>query len=433
MATITFTAPGSGQSAFATEASAHHWRLVGLDVTQNAASTSKSSAIVKFGDGGSDQSGHEPNHNCIDRCYIHGLATSGKQTVRGIALNDADSAVINSTVGPFISTVDETQAIWGANGTGRYLISNNDLFAAGQSILFGGADPMTTGKVPSDITITRNKLRKDATWYGLGYPIKNHVEVKFGKRILIEGNKFQYCWSEPVGGNTQNGQALSLTTKDQGDNIAWVETGDVCVRWNDFQDVCQLVSMSARFPSLIGVPLHNVEIHDNRAYNIGLFSGHSGAGFTAIVAHLGRAIPTRATQIAFRRNTILINDSSVVTFTLDNSGQTSNGLNTNLVFDDNIITFASQGFKASGALEGSPSISKLWTTTDVRGNVWIGSTNGATYPAGNTTVALESSMNFNADRSLGAGSPGLTSSISGGLSGANIAGTGGVNDHVSGV
>jgi hypothetical protein len=58
--------------------------------------------------------------------------------------------------------------------------------------------------------------------------VKNHVEFKIGKRVLIEGNKFQYCWSEPVGGNTQNGQALSIQTKDQDGTATWSETGNIC-------------------------------------------------------------------------------------------------------------------------------------------------------------------------------------------------------------
>lgn len=433
MALITCTPTGSGQRPLSTENNTHHYYLCGLEVTPQQGSA-KLSGLINLGTPLVDQTGIEPHDIVIDRCYVHGL-TTGNYTRIGIALHSKDTAIINSTLGPFLDAdaFTETKSMYGVNGTGGYLISNNDIFAAGQSLLFGGGDPLTTGKNPSDITITRNKFRKDPTWYGAGYAVKNHVEFKIGKRVLIEGNKFQYCWSEPVGGNTQNGQALNIQTKDQDGTATWSETGNICVRWNDFQDVCQLLTLSARSPTNFGVALHNVEIHDNRAYNIGLFSGHSGAGFTGIVASAGPSNTDSFDSIAFRRNTILINDSSVVSFTFDNSTQSSNGQNTNFIFDDNIITFASQGFKAIGASEGSPSISKVWTTTDVRGNVWIGSTNGATYPAGNTTVALESSMNFNADKSLGAGSPGLTSSISGGLSGANIAGTGGVNDKVAGV
>jgi hypothetical protein len=240
MAKLTCTPTASGQRVLTTENNSHHYYLCGLEITANQG-TAKLSGLVNFGTPSVDQTGIEPHDIVLDRCYVHGL-TTGNYTRIGIGLHTKDTAIINNTLGPFLDAdaFTETKSLYAVNGTGGYLISNNDVFAAGQSLLFGGGDPLTTGKVPSDITITRNKFRKDPTWYGAGYGVKNHVEFKIGKRVLIEGNKFQYCWSEPVGGNTQNGQALSIQTKDQDGTATWSETSNIVVRYNDFQDVTQL-------------------------------------------------------------------------------------------------------------------------------------------------------------------------------------------------
>ena len=58
----------------------------------------------------------------------------------------------------------DTQAICGWNGPGPYTITNNYLEAAGENILFGGADPSIPNLVPSNITVTGNYLTKQLAW-----------------------------------------------------------------------------------------------------------------------------------------------------------------------------------------------------------------------------------------------------------------------------
>ena len=58
----------------------------------------------------------------------------------------------------------DTQAIGGWNGPGPYLIENNYLEAAGENVMFGGADPTIPNLVPSDITLRLNHLIKPRSW-----------------------------------------------------------------------------------------------------------------------------------------------------------------------------------------------------------------------------------------------------------------------------
>ena len=58
----------------------------------------------------------------------------------------------------------DSQAINGYNGAGPFTIENNYLEAAGENVLFGGADPAVTNLVPSDIVLRRNHLFKPLEW-----------------------------------------------------------------------------------------------------------------------------------------------------------------------------------------------------------------------------------------------------------------------------
>ena len=75
----------------------------------------------------------------FDRSYIHGDPRKGGR--RGIALNARDVAVINSHFSDFKEVGADSQAIAGWNGPGPFKIENNYLEAAGENVMFGGADP----------------------------------------------------------------------------------------------------------------------------------------------------------------------------------------------------------------------------------------------------------------------------------------------------
>ena len=88
-----------------------------------------------------------PHHLVIDRCYLHGDAGFGQR--RGLALNSANTQIVNSHFSDFKGVNQDTQAIAGWNGPGPFLIENNYLEAAAENIMFGGTDPNIPNLVPT--------------------------------------------------------------------------------------------------------------------------------------------------------------------------------------------------------------------------------------------------------------------------------------------
>jgi hypothetical protein len=101
-----FTANSS--PAIQTLTGAHHYRLVGLEVGVTSTNTTNYNVIEL----GSDETalGQLPTNIVIDRCYIHG--NNSGYIRRGIALNSASSAVIDSHLSNFHDVAD-SQAILG--------------------------------------------------------------------------------------------------------------------------------------------------------------------------------------------------------------------------------------------------------------------------------------------------------------------------------
>src|SRR5690606_28378953 len=109
---------------------------------------------------------------------------------RCVALNSASTAVIDSWLSECHGKGFDSQAIAGWNGSGPYKIVNNHLAGAGENLMFGGADPSIPNGLPEDIEIRRNHFIKPPEWKGV-WTVKNLIELKLGRRVLIEGNVFE--------------------------------------------------------------------------------------------------------------------------------------------------------------------------------------------------------------------------------------------------
>src|SRR6266542_699278 len=205
-----------------TVAGAHHYRFAGIEF-----STSNASVVVydliRFGESRYTQTtlSSVPHHLIIDRCYIHGFDTQDVQ--RGVSLNSAESTVSNSYISKIHGVGYDTQAIAGWNGPGPYHIINNYLEGAGENILFGGADPGIINLVPSDIEIRRNYVYKPLSWKvghptyaGTHWTIKNLLELKNARNVIIDGNVFENCWTDG-----QTGIPILFTVRNQEGTAPW--------------------------------------------------------------------------------------------------------------------------------------------------------------------------------------------------------------------
>src|SRR5438093_1884290 len=203
---------------------AHHFRFVGLEMAP-----AEGTFLYELVSLGRDETELDalPHHIVFDRCYLHGDPKRG--TRRGIAMNSRETAVIDSYLSDFKEKAADSQAIAGWNGAGPFRITNNYLEAAGENIMFGGADPGIRDLIPSDIEIRHNRLAKPLRWKagqdgfeGTDWSIKNLFELKNARRVLVEGNLLEYNWPQ-----AQNGFAILFTVRNQDGKSPWSAVEDV--------------------------------------------------------------------------------------------------------------------------------------------------------------------------------------------------------------
>jgi len=201
---------------------AHHYRFQGIEFSTSAA-TVKVYDLIRFGESRNKQKTLDvvPHDLVIDRCYIHGFDTQDVQ--RGVSLNSAESTVSNSYISDIHTEGIETQAIAAWNGPGPFHIINNYLEAAGVNIMIGGSDPGIPNLVPSDVEIRRNYVFKPLSWK-LGHPtyagkhwtVKNLLELKNARNVVIDGNVFENNWTD-----AQDGTAILFTVRNQECSAPW--------------------------------------------------------------------------------------------------------------------------------------------------------------------------------------------------------------------
>lgn len=146
-----------------TEPGAHHYRLKFLEI--DGSESLGWETLLALGD---DTTAETATDIVLDRVYAHGHFERGQK--RGIALNSARTDILNSYVSDIRAVGFDSQAVAGYNGRGPYRIINNYLEAAGENIMFGGADPAVQNLVPSNIEIRRNHIFKPLAWRGAILP-----------------------------------------------------------------------------------------------------------------------------------------------------------------------------------------------------------------------------------------------------------------------
>jgi hypothetical protein len=171
------------------------------------------------------ETGGIADHIILDRSWLHG--TTHDETQVGISLDGMNyAAVVDSYFTDFhctsgTGTCSDAHAVAAGiseHQDGPYKIENNFLEASGEAILFGGGAATMT---PADTEIRRNHFFKPWQWMpgspnfvgaadGHPFVVKNHLELKNAKRVLIEANLMENNW----GGFTQAGYALLLTPKN---------------------------------------------------------------------------------------------------------------------------------------------------------------------------------------------------------------------------
>ncbi|MEP6617812.1 MAG: right-handed parallel beta-helix repeat-containing protein [bacterium] len=348
--------------ALATAPAAHHYRIIGLEVTMGSAVTSNT-GLVRFGDDGANgqtTAASVPHDLVLDRSYVHGLSNANLR--RAVALNSASSAVIDSYLSDCHDAGYDSQAIMGWNGPGPYKIVNNYLEGSGENIMFGGADPGIANQAPSDIEIRHNHLYKPMAWKGV-WLVKNLFELKNAKRVLVEGNIFENNWQDG-----QAGTAISLKSSSDG-ACSWCGTQDVTFRLNIVRNVGGAIAVSGSPDnSFVDVHARRLTINDNLFTNINVSAPFLGGGY-------GLLVNDDPLDIAFIHNTMLSPTNTAVSFG-------GGGIATRLAVRANLMGGGTWGIKGSGVGAGTASFNAFTSAGSFLENVMIFPASGA-FPSSN--------------------------------------------------
>jgi hypothetical protein len=365
----------SNGPVFDTEPGAHHYRLVGLEIT-SVSTVGATNTLISFGNDRFFQKtiASVPHDLVVDRMYIHG--TPSLTVRRGVALNSASTAVIDSYISECHEKGADSQALMGWNGPGPFKIVNNYLEGAGEVIMFGGSDPGIPNMVPSDIEVRHNHLTRPLSWKGV-WAIKNLFELKNASRVLVEGNVMESNWIA-----AQDGSAVVLKSTNQENTAPWSGTSHVTFRLNIVRNTGAGVSIAAH-PEIYPVdPLHSVVITDNLIYNIsvGEYNGPSRVF----------SVQNSVTDVSITHNTIYNETAPFGTLVF---GPTD-ARTVRFSFSDNISASATNwGVYGDAVGAGAPAMAMYAADGKLEGNVFAGA-NGAGYPASNSFVASLSGIGF---------------------------------------
>lgn len=218
--------------------------LVDAGITVQAVAADR--AVVLIGSPSAGTPEQQPDDVTLDGITVLATAAGGK---RGIEAHTRRFRLANSYVLGFFWKGQDSQAFYSCNGPGPYTLENNTLEGSGENVMFGGGTIKSALMVPSDIIVRRNLIRKPLEWRLTTGTVKNSLEFKSGKRVLVEGNTFDGCWKDG-----QVGNMIVLTPRNQTGDSPWAEVSDVMIRGNHSKNhingaAVSLLAVDNNYPS----------------------------------------------------------------------------------------------------------------------------------------------------------------------------------------
>jgi hypothetical protein len=364
----------NSSSVLKTSPGAHHYRFIGIEFSI-ADSVNRISALISLGDDDQASLDSIPHDIIFDRCFIHGSETANIR--RGIALNSARTSVIDSHISDFHAQGADSQAICGWTGPGPFKIVNNYLEGAGENLMFGGGDARIEGLVPSDIEIRRNHFSKPLSWKrghpefaGIAWTVKNLLELKNARRVLIDGNLFEHNWKA-----AQTGYSILFKSANSTGRATWSVTEDVTFTNNILRHVAAGINILGRDYQDPSEQVKRIVIRNNLFYGIDRGKWGGDGAFLKI---------TDTAHVTADHNTVLQTGNI-----LNPYGQPS----TDFTFTNNLVVHNKYGVKGSGTRIGKESLEKYFTDPVFKKNAIIGG-RSASYPADNFFPATLEDVRF---------------------------------------
>ncbi|HEY8053052.1 MAG TPA: hypothetical protein VIE42_09625 [Steroidobacteraceae bacterium] len=387
----------------------HHFRFAGIEFTP----VSGAYVYQVIAIGNADTSPATLAHHIVfDRCYVHAAANENAR--RGIEMDGAYVAVIDSYISGFKDSND-AQGLWAYNTTGPLKIVDNYIEAAAENVLFGGADAKAASLVPADIEIRNNTLFKPLSLLSEipAITVKNLLEFKAAKRVLVSGNTLQ---NNPSA--AQTGFALLITPRNQDGGAPWSTTTDIAITGNTFINVGSGINIAGTDSYHPTIPKTVRVLIRNNILGVTGFGGADGRAFQVLeggsdytIDHntiVNTAAPPRSPN-----SDLMMADTAATKVS-------------NFTFTNNLSSQTQYGFFGAGAGNGTAALKADFTNWIFAKNVIVNGT-AAKYPAGNFFPTSQATVFANSaagDYTLAASSPYKAAGTDGADIGASLSGAG---------
>lgn len=371
---------GSGTTV-AVRISGSHWHFVGLAFRS-----------TQYGQGNIIEVNGDATDVVFDRLLIEGGSTGQR---RGIALNGRGQTVTRSYIRNIWRTGDESQAIAGWTGPGPITITDNYLEAAGENVLFGGADAASVDRMPSDILIEGNFMTKNLAWKGVQntYNVKNLFELKVARRVTVRNNRFEHNWVD-----AQAGAGIVFTLRNSNGTAPWNVLEDVLFENNVIDDSYAGFNILGRDDEggYTANQTTRITIRNNLFTNIQSYAIQIGA---------------ETGSVTFDHNTFF-NTGNLLQMYLG-AVRRSSGSNTpaayavdRLVMTNNLTQYGAYGVIGCSASIGTATLEACTVSYDFRRNVVAGGSTSAVFPPDTLRPTLAYYLSqFNPDYTLISTSP----------------------------
>lgn len=221
-------AAGSG-AAFTIAPQANHYRLVGLEITEQP-SQALNYGLIMEGDPNDANAADLPSYIVADRCYMHGEVLSHIKF--GMQLNGSYMAVVDSYLSEFHGIGQDTQALFSYMGSGPFKIVNNFLEGSGENILFGGAWAAIPNAIAADVTVIGNYFYKPDTWRTQSIiPAPANVLVTPLTGSLAAGTYYYAVIAQGSAGTITDGSAQSSRSAEVTGTVAATGNGSFLLTW----------------------------------------------------------------------------------------------------------------------------------------------------------------------------------------------------------
>lgn len=351
--------------AIRTKPGAHHYKLDGIECVADINAITLYD-LVRLGGNRHEQKTLDsvPHHLTLDRMYVHGRPESNFQ--RGISLDSKQSTITRSYISDVHGRGMDSQAIWLHNTPGGNDIIDCYLEAAGENVMFGGADPFSSEFIPSDCRMLQCDFFKPLAWMGKGWTDKNLLEFKGARRIVVDGCTFENNW----GGEGQDGHSILFTVRNQDGTAPYSVVEDITI--SNFI----LRNVEAGF-NFLGT---DNEKPSGKTSNIKILNG-------LIHGVRSRLITINGTDdLTFDHNTCMVLGSVITAYSTPSLRAR---------FRRNIFGFGRNGFGlfGDGGAMGSSMITQWMPGAEVAENVFTG-LDQSSYPANNFYPKTDAEIGF---------------------------------------